>query len=221
MGIFFTEAERIRLKLLAKGRQIVLAAPQLYIDVDIETDGWAGHGSMLSLGAVAPDGQMFYAKIRPLYADYVPSQREFCETHGLERERLLAEGSHYAETMRNFQSWVLRLAAQSGKRPVFTAFNAAFDFGFVQLYFLKAGLTNPFESAPLDLKSLAMVIDANWDWSLTAKNQWPAEMRPDGDFVHDALEDAIYQQKMHFAMAGAIAELHGRLDEYLSSPASG
>jgi hypothetical protein len=189
-----------------KGKQIVIAAPQLYIDVDIETDGWAGFGSMLSLGAVSPEGETFYSEIRPLDGEYVPAQREFCEKYGLERERLLLEAPHYSEVMTLLSEWVLGLNKASGKIPVFSAFNAGFDFGFVQLYYLRAGLKNPFGSAPFDLKSLALILNPSWDWSLTAKSQLPPAILPEGDFTHHALEDAIYQQKLHFGMAGLLGK---------------
>lgn len=198
--------------LIATGRQIVLAAPQLYIDVDIETDGWAGHGSMLSLGAVAPEGQTFYSEIKPLSEEHVPRQREFCETHGLQRARLLAEAPDYKLALARLADWVDALCINYGKPPVFTAFNAGFDFGFVQLYYLKAGLRNPFGAAPFDLKSLAMVIDPGWDWSRTSKSQLPPQILPDGDFTHHALEDAIYQQQLHFGMAGMLAAVNEQLE---------
>lgn len=194
------------MSLFDTGKQIVLAAPQLYIDVDVETDGWAGHGSMLSLGAVAPDGETFYSEIKPLFTDYVLHQREFCETHGLQRSRLIEEAPAHDEVMARLASWVGDQSRRSSKPTVFAAFNAGFDFGFVQLYFLKAGIENPFGAAPFDLKSLALAVRSDWDWSLTSKGRLPAELLPDGDFTHHALEDAVYQQKLHFAFAGMIAE---------------
>ncbi len=190
------------MNIFEKGQQIVSAAPQLFIDVDIESDGWAGYGSMLSLGAVSPDGQQFYSEIKPLYQEYVPTQRQFCETHGLPRARLLAEAPPFEEVMQSFSLWVTGL---SEKPAVFAAFNAGFDFGFVQLYFLRAGIKNPFGSAPFDLKSLALALNPSWDFSLTAKSQLPSEIIPPGDFTHHALEDAIYQQQLHFGMAGLLA----------------
>lgn len=191
-------------EVFARGREIVLAAPQLYVDVDIETDGWAGYGSMLSIGAQSPTGESFYSEIKPLFEEFVPSQREFAETHGLERERLLREAPDYQEVMAKFQDWVKGLQAEHGKPPVFTAFNAGFDFGFVQQYFLKAGLDNPFGSAPFDLKSLSLAMSQNWDWSRTSKNHLPTEIVPNGDFTHHALEDAQYQQLLHFGMVASL-----------------
>ncbi len=202
------EAKSEKQQLQERGREIVLNAPVLYVDVDIEADGKAGHGSMLSIGAQSPTGENFYREIKPLSEDFVASQREFCEEHGLQRERLMQEAQDYIEVMQELADWLSELHAKYGKPPVFTAFNAAFDFAFVDLYFVKAGLKNPFGIAPFDLKSLAMPLvgDGNWDWSQTTKSKLPEIIVPDGDFTHHALEDAQYQQKLHFGMAALLAK---------------
>jgi len=188
-----------------RGREIVLAAPQLYVDVDVEADGIAGHGSMLSIGAQSPTGESFYSEIRPANDDYKAVNREFCEQHGLQRERLLQEAPDFKEVMANFHVWVTEVAGKTGKPPVFTAFNAAFDWAFVDLYFIKAGYEkNPFGIAPFDLKSLALPLTGEWNWSATYKNKLPGIIIPEGDFTHHALEDAQYQQKLHFGMAALL-----------------
>jgi DNA polymerase III epsilon subunit-like protein len=194
-----------RTEIFNRGREIVLNAPQLYVDVDVEADGIAGHGSMLSIGAQSPTGESFYSEIKPAYEEFKQGNREFCEQHGLPRQRLLVEAPDYHEVMTKFQAWLNNLQEQTGKKPIFTAFNAAFDWGFVDLYFLKSGIEkNPFGIAPFDLKSLALPLTGNWDWSLTSKGKLPALIIPDGDFTHHALEDAQYQQKLHFGMAALL-----------------
>lgn len=194
-----------KFEVLERGREIVLAAPQLYIDVDVEADGIAGHGSMLSIGAQSPTGESFYSEIRPITEDFKPSNREFCEQHGLQRERLLQDAPDFREVMANFHTWITEVVEKTGKPPVFTAFNAAFDWAFVDLYFIKAGYDkNPFGIAPFDLKSLSLPLTGEWDWTQTAKNKLPDIIIPDGDFTHHALEDAQYQQKLHFGMAALL-----------------
>ena len=188
------------------GREIVLAAPQLFVDVDVEADGIAGYGSMLALGAQSPTGESFYSEIKPTTENFVARQRQFCEEHGLERERLLVEAPDVLTVMGQFQEWVQGLNTTYGKKPVLTAFGPDFDASFVKLYFAQAGLYDdyPFALLPLDLKSLAMPLGGNWDWDKTSKNQLPEIMIPDGDFTHHALEDAQYQQKLHFGMAALL-----------------
>src|ERR1044072_6963591 len=61
--------------LFAVGQEKVLAAPQLYIDVDIEADGIAGYGTMLSMGAPSPTGERCYRKIRPYSENFLSGHR--------------------------------------------------------------------------------------------------------------------------------------------------
>lgn len=188
------------------GREIVLNAPQLYIDVDVEADGIAGFGSMLALGAQSPTGESFYSELKPTTELHVPRQREFCETHNLQRERLHNEAPEASRVMVDFQKWVKGLEDKYHKTPVLTAFGPDFDASFVKLYSAQAGIYDdyPFALLPFDLKSLALPLSKNWDWSKTSKNNLPEIIIPEGDFTHHALEDAQYQQKLHFGMAALL-----------------
>lgn len=201
-----SEERQQRESLWSKGKEIVLNAPQFYIDVDVEADGIAGYGSMLSLGAQSPAGESFYSEIKPAFDDFIPKNREFVEKHGLNRARLIKEAPDMKEVMSQFRAWLIQAQPQYSKEPVFTAFNAAFDWAFINLYFLKAGIQNPFGHAPFDLKSLAMPLKNNWNWNDTSKSNLPGIIVPDGDFTHHALEDAKYQQKLHFGMAALLGE---------------
>ncbi len=192
--------------LYIRGREVVLAAPQNYVDVDIEADGIAGFGSMLSIGAQSPTGESFYSEIKPYSADFLPGHRAFCEEHGLEHERLLDEAPEVHEVMDAYQEWLVELQRKTGKQAVFTAFNAAFDWAHVDLAFVRSGIIeNPHGIAPFDLKSLALPL-AGWDWKKTAKSKLPPEIIPNGDFTHHALEDAQYQQKIHFGAAALLGD---------------
>lgn len=196
------------------GRKIVQEAPELYIDIDVEADGYAGYGSLLSIGAVTPSGETYYSELRPDSEIYIAGQRQFCEEHGLERERLLAEARSPKTVMQEFANWTnLQREKVGGKKAVFAAFNAGFDHGLVKLEFLKTGIEDPYALAPFDIKSLAQCIRYGWDWNMTAKSNLPSEILPDGDFTHNALEDARYQQKIHFALAGLVSRL-GKNQDY-------
>lgn len=188
-------------ELIERGKLIVQEAPQLYIDIDVEADGKAGYGSLLSIGGVTPYGDEYYIEIKPDSELYIASQREFCEVHGLERERLMREGVPVKDAIQDFTDWTEHQRKTYGKKPVFAAFNAGFDFGLIDLEYCKAGMKNPYGIAPADLKSMALDLNPNWDWDETSKNKLPAEILPEGDFTHNALEDAIYQQHIHFGLA--------------------
>ncbi|HEY8886701.1 MAG TPA: 3'-5' exoribonuclease [Candidatus Microsaccharimonas sp.] len=185
-----------------KGREILQNAPQLFIDVDIEADGIAGHGSILSIGATTVHGETFYSELKPAYEEFLVANQAFCAEHGLERERLLVEALEAEVVMHNFNVWVREMAVKHEKDPVFVGLNAGYDWPFVDLYFTKYGIQNPFGIAGDDLKSLVMPLGGNWDWNDTKKSRMPEAIKPEGDFTHHALEDAQYQQKLHF---GAVA----------------
>jgi DNA polymerase III epsilon subunit-like protein len=161
---------------------------------------------MLSLGAVSPYGETFYREIKPISDLWVPHQKEFCEKHGLERDRLLVEGREAHEVIEEFDTWSRDTATAHNKTGlVFTAFNASFDYPFVDLYYQLAGRQNPYGEAGYCIKSLANFFSKANDWRNTHKKKLPSDIVPEGEFTHNALEDAIWQQKLHFALLGKIA----------------
>ncbi|NCU37922.1 hypothetical protein EOL96_02585 [Candidatus Saccharibacteria bacterium] len=186
-----------------KGKIIVEQAPQLYIDLDVESDGIAGHGSLLSIGAVTPGGDTFYKELCPTSDVWIAGNREFCETHNLERNRLLREGVMPHDAVKELDMWVRGMSREYGKRTaVLVAFNASYDFPLIDLEFKRANIPTPFGIAGYCVKSLAAAVAPGYDWSFTAKHNLPSDVLPDDDFTHNALEDAIYQQKLHFALIG-------------------
>ncbi len=201
------EASQYRESLWRIGREIVIAAPQLFIDADVEADGIAGHGSLLSMGFVAPTGETFYRELKPSSDDFKPGNRKFCEEHGLQRDRLMVEGMDPKQAVSELFGWLQDLKQKTGKKPVFTAFNAGFDWALVDLAFVKADYqNNPFGIAPFDIKSLFMAINGEWDWSKTTKDNLPKIIVPSEEFTHNALEDSIWQQKLHFGAAALIGQ---------------
>ncbi len=202
--------------LVEKGRPIVQKARTCFVDLDVEADGKPGYGSLLAIGAVTPQGATFRREIKPANEEYVPSMRDFNETHGFERDRLLDEGTPVDQVMQELAEWVYD--NNEGKQVALTAFNAAFDFGWVDLEMTKAGVESPFGVAGYCLKSLAMSIpltiyeqDRNYgfhsqgrpyDWGNTTKSNLPHLVVPQREFTHDPLDDALWQQELHFAMVG-------------------
>ncbi len=189
------------------GANHIQLAPQAFIDIDVESDGIAGYGSLLSIGAVSPWGDEFYAELRPVGDRYIPANRAFCEQHGLVRERLLDEGQRPEVAMAAFTDWTRVVVSRESKQcPVFTAYNASYDFPLVDTYYKQFEIANPYGHAAFCIKSLAMALRANavWDWKQTGKGKLPANVVPEGDFTHHALEDARYQQKIHFRLAGLL-----------------
>jgi hypothetical protein len=193
---------------IERGREVVQSAPELFIDIDIEADGVAGQGSLLSIGAVDPWGESFYRELKPVdehgfLADY----REFNDTHGMEHDRLLREGATPAEAMADFAKWAKERRAVHEKvgSIALVGFNASYDFPMVNLEFVRAGIDSPFGHAGYCVKSLAMGLRRdNYSWKQTGKGRLPAEVLPEGDFTHHALEDAQYQQAIHYGLVGLL-----------------
>lgn len=193
-----------------KGREILQNAPQLFIDIDIEADGVAGYGSILSIGATTAHGETFYSELKPVGELFIEGHRAFCAEHGLDHERLLAEAPDAEVVMHDFNVWVREMAVKYEKDPVFVGLNAGYDWPFIDLYFIRYGMDNPFGIAGDDLKSLVMPLGGNWDWNDTKKSRMPEAIKPEGDFTHHALEDAQYQQKLHFGAVALFAAKFGK-----------
>jgi len=192
-----------------RGREIVQASPQLIVDLDVESDGIAGFGSLLSIGAVTPWGETFYVELKPSAAEYDVKRREFCETHGLERDRLVREGVEPAEAVHRLDEWTREAMKKYGKyAAVLAAYNASYDFPLVALEYQRTGIDNPYTIAGYAgycTESLLMAFEQHYDWDKAGKRQFGADVKPDGVLSHNALEDAIYQQQFHFAVIGKYA----------------
>lgn len=196
---------------IERGRRIVQRADELYIDVDVEADGIAGCGSLLSIGAVDPWGEGFYRELKPSDANgFLPGHRTFNDEHGLEHERLLDEGMDPAQAMREFGEWAQASRERNQKLGalVLVGFNNSYDFPLIDLEFTRAGMENPFGHAGYCIKSLAMALQlrdyAPYSWKQTGKSRLPAEVLPEGDFTHQALDDARYQQHVHYGLVGLL-----------------
>jgi hypothetical protein len=191
---------------VARGRDLVRQSPQLIVDLDVESDGIAGYGSLLAIGAVTPWGEEFYRELKPTSDTWIEGNREFCENHGLERDRLLREGVEPVRAIAELDEWTRAAMQRYGKHAaVLAAYNASYDFPWVALEYQRAGIDNPYGHAGYCTESLLMAFEKNYDWDACGKKQFGTDVKPDGVLSHNALEDAIYQQQFHFAIIGKYA----------------
>jgi DNA polymerase III epsilon subunit-like protein len=165
---------------------------ETYISVDIEASGPAPSVySLLSIGAcVAFDpAQTFYVELQPVTDAFTD---EAMAVGGLDLERLRTEGVAPREAMVRFDEWV-RAVTPVGRRPMFVAFNAAFDWMFVADYFHRFLGHNPFGHKALDIKALYMgAVAARWDE--TSFRHLATHYRVEQQVLsHNALEDAVAQ----------------------------
>lgn len=193
---------------MERGREAVRNAPELFIDFDVEADGVAGRGSLLSIGAVDPWGDTFYRELRPNDANgFMDDYREITDMNGLEHDRLMEEGIDAVEALSDLAEWAKqrREAHEKVGGIALVGYNASYDFPLVNLEYVRAGIESPFGHAAYCIKSLAMALPRNqYSWKRTGKGSLPSIVVPEGEFSHNGLEDAVYQQQIHHGLVGVL-----------------
>ena len=164
---------------------------EAYVSVDIETAGPnPGQYSLLSIGAclVSQPVHSFYVELQPVNENMLP---EALEIHGLSLEELNRNGLPPGKAMAKFESW-LQEVLPSGQLPQFVAFNAPFDWMFVNDYFHRYLGHNPFGHTALDIKAFYMGYTGS-SWVETSMRNVSIEYLEGRNISHNALEDAIDQ----------------------------
>jgi 3'-5' exoribonuclease-like protein len=188
-----------------------MSRPELYISIDIETDGPApGLNSMLALGAAAfgldgSEGLQWYSAITPL-----PGAVRDPDTMAWWRQKsqraawqeVNTDPEEPGRAIASFVEWLendLR-----GYRLIAVGWPIAFDFAFVNYYCHKFTGRNPLGFAGLDIRSYANGL-ANHPqyYSLPEASVWKmAGGEPDSSGLrpHHALDDAIGQGRLFTAL---------------------
>jgi DNA polymerase III epsilon subunit-like protein len=164
-------------------------AKEAYIVIDIEASGPnPSQYSMLSIGActVSEPRHTFYVEIQP---DKDAFTEDAMAVSGLSMEQLAAEGLPPARAMQEFAAW-LDGAVPKGVQPVFAAFNAPFDWMFVNDYFHRYLGYNPFGHAALDIKAYYMGLHGV-AWGETTLRKVSHRHTGQRELTHHALSDAI------------------------------
>ncbi len=178
----------------------------MYFSVDVETDGpIPGPYSMLSVGIVVAgtrDGNKFH---RPadytstIYCELKPISDQFeiaaMDVNGLNRNRLLRDGTDPVEAMPRIADWVNKTAGDAN--PIMVAFPLSFDWTWLYWYFVQfSRKSNPFgHSQCLDIKT-AIAIKTNVSVKEASKSKLPSFLRSVRPHTHHALEDAIEQAEI-------------------------
>lgn len=164
------------------------SASETYISVDVETAGpTPRRHALLAIGACTLDTpqRTFYAELKPTHPDFTA---EALAVSGLSLEDLHANGLEPAEAMQRFAAW-LDEVTPPGNKPVFVAFNAPFDWMFVNEYFHTHLGYNPFGHAALDIKAYYMGM-AGVAWRETAMHFIGKRYLEQEQLTHNALQDA-------------------------------
>ena len=179
------------------------ASLEAYVSVDVETAGPnPSQYSLLSIGAclVSDPQRTFYVELQPVNDNSTP---EALTVSRLSLEELAERGLPPAEAMARFESW---LAAEipSDQQPIFLAFNAPFDWMFVNDYFHRFLGRNPFGHAALDLKAFYMGL-TGVHWSETTMRYLAARYLSNRKLTHHALRDAQDQAELFQKMLSEAA----------------
>jgi DNA polymerase III epsilon subunit-like protein len=167
---------------------------EIFICVDVETAGpYPARYAMLSIGAclVTDIGNTFYVELKP---DRDDAQTEALAISGLNLEHLRETGQEPAAAMASFADWI-HSVAPGDTRPVFVAFNAPFDWMFVNDYFLRYLGENPFGHSALDIKAYFMG-QQGVDWSETSMPHISRHFLEEVRLTHNALRDAQDQAEI-------------------------
>jgi DNA polymerase III epsilon subunit-like protein len=167
---------------------------EVFFSVDIETAGpYPGRYSLLTIGAclVSDPKETFYVEMRPASSD---STLRALEITGLSMEALAERGVEPAEAMRQFEEWV-QAHTPEGSRPVFVAFNAVFDWMFINDYFHRYLGRNPFGHSALDMKALYMGLTGA-KWAETSMRYVAARYLEGRELTHNSLNDACDQAEL-------------------------
>jgi len=156
------------------------------VSVDIESAGSnPADYALLSIGActlLAPRAN-FYVELQP---DKMTMDEGAMQVHGLDLHHLAAHGQAPASALQMLEGW-LADSIPDRRGPLFLGFNAAFDWMFINDYYLHYLGRNPFGHSALDIKSFAMGLQqVAWqDTRMAQLNNKPLR--------HNALEDALDQ----------------------------
>ena len=169
----------------------VASYDEAYISVDVETAGPSpSQYSLLSIGAclVSRPEKSFYIELQPVNDKMLP---EALAIHGLSIEALRVNGIPPAEAMTRFDAWLKEVVPED-QVPVFVAFNAPFDWMFINDYFHRCLGHNPFGHAAIDIKAYYMGITGS-TWKETTMQNVSRDYMGGRDSSHNAEEDAIDQ----------------------------
>lgn len=186
---------------------------ELYISVDVETDGpIPGDCNMVSVGASVcgltsttsgkgferiVDGPTFYQELKTEFKGD-PTTQKWLGKQGFKVNDPL---NSYLPTdvMANFKEWVEAVSNDYGCRPVFVAYPLSFDWTFTHWYFehFLGFRSDPFGfSNALDIKTLFSAKSGRTLLDSTKKSMPNVVKDVSTAHTHNALDDAIGQGEL-------------------------
>jgi ribonuclease T len=176
------------------------------VSVDIETAGpYPALYAMLSIGAcrVTDMLETFYVEMKP---DREAYQEHALSISGLSLEDLDRNGVPPKEALASFANWLSDVVPGD---PTFVAFNAPFDWMFINDYFHRYYGKNPFGHTAIDIKAVFLG-QFNSAWRDTSMDAINLELGFDKTLSHHALEDALDQAKLFLEIIKRIQNLSSK-----------
>ena len=159
--------------------------------VDIEAAGpIPSLYALLSIGActLIQPRKTFYVELTP---DKDLSDPVAQAVHGLDMDQLRVTGLSPVEALRRFMAWLVEVVPE-GRKPLLVAFNAPFDWMFIQDYFLRYLGSNPFGHSAVDIKAVYLGASGK-SWQETSGMYLHPLYNQSKKLSHNALGDAIDQ----------------------------
>jgi DNA polymerase III epsilon subunit-like protein len=172
--------------------------PETFVSIDIETNGPHPRDySILSIGAclVNEPDETFYVELKPVTEKV---NEKSLSISGLSMAALAEHGVEAGEAMQQFADWVARVIPVD-HAPVFVAFNAGFDWMFMEDYFQRYLGRNPFGHSALDIKAYYMG-KAGTSWAQTSMRFLSPRYLGGRHLSHNALGDARDQAELFRAL---------------------
>lgn len=178
-----------------------------YICIDVETAGPnPADYALLSIGAalVSDPQTSFYAELKP---DKAGQTEEAARIHKLDLDHLAQTGLPVKEGLQQFVDWVQAQAGSSA--PVFVAFNAPFDWMYINDYLHHYLGHNPFGHRALDIKAVFFGL-RGVPWSETAFQHVSSYYGQHEVLDHNAEQDARQGAALFAAILKDLEETYGQ-----------
>ncbi len=180
----------------------------LFVSVDVEASGpLPGYFDLLSIGAVPVrvgksgtkiGDEEFYVELRPVHGTFEPGAMA---VNKMDLAELTRTGVAIERAAKKLARW-LRSLGPPRDPPVFVGYCANFDWAYVNDFFHRAKVRNPFGYKALDIRSMALgVMPLGWHELKQDKMlPWLGLEPLAEEEAHNALADARHQAKMLAAL---------------------
>lgn len=179
----------------------------VYICIDVESAGPnPADYALLSIGAALVDDPQtsFYVELQP---DKPDQTEEAAQIHKLDLAVLAETGLHPQEALQRFADWVGEHSVDN--MPVFVAFNAPFDWMYINDYMHHYLGYNPFGHRAMDIKATFFGLQGV-AWNDTSFPQVGAHYGHNQVLDHNAEEDARQGAVLFSLMLKEMEERYGK-----------